>query len=194
MLPNFDLEVWSGLRRLPHLTHLVFNSYLQMCLALLPAWESLRALVILPERNTGEPLLELNNVPELAQDVRFLIIVCSNYREDWVKGATLDRDYWSRAEDFMVKRKSREINHKFVGSNSHIILTPRRAQPPSITFSKTTRGMMERRTREIYNARTALWSYQACLTIGRSLAVDSWLLHSVDLIDETTVSFGSPGV
>jgi hypothetical protein len=165
-----------------------------MCLAPLPAWETLRALVILLERNTEEPLLELNNVPELAQDVRFLIIVCSNYREDWVKGATLDRDYWSRAEDFIAKRKSREINHKFVGSNSHIILMPCRVQLSSTTFSRATRGMMERTTQEIYNARTALWCYQACLTIGRSLAVDSWLLHSVDLIDETAVSFGSPGV
>ncbi|KAJ7330946.1 hypothetical protein DFH08DRAFT_940197 [Mycena albidolilacea] len=61
-------------------------------------------------RNTGEPLLELNNVPKLAQDLRFLIIVCSNFRENRVKGATLGRDYWSRAEDFIAKRNSREIN------------------------------------------------------------------------------------
>ncbi|KAJ7808792.1 hypothetical protein B0H14DRAFT_3761001 [Mycena olivaceomarginata] len=86
---NIELEVWCALTRLPHLTHLAFNSYsyLEMCLTILLTWENLRAL---------EP--------------RLVVIACSDFREDWVRGATLGRDYWSQAEDFIAKRRSRKID------------------------------------------------------------------------------------
>ncbi|KAJ7735674.1 hypothetical protein B0H14DRAFT_3168523 [Mycena olivaceomarginata] len=109
---NIEVEVWSALTRLPHLTHLAFNSYsyLEMCLAILLTWEHLHALVILSLFDIGEKSLEQHNVPELAQESRLVVIACSDFREDWVRGATLGRDYWSQAEDFIAKRRSRKID------------------------------------------------------------------------------------
>ncbi|KAJ7808794.1 hypothetical protein B0H14DRAFT_3481997 [Mycena olivaceomarginata] len=98
--------------RLPHLTHLAFNSanYLQTCLEFLPTWDTLRALVVFPQSNKGEMLLERQGVLRLTQHLRFVVMVCSHYREDWIRGATLGRDHWSRAEQFIAKRRSREID------------------------------------------------------------------------------------
>jgi hypothetical protein len=109
---NIKVEVWSALTRLPHLTHLAFNSYryLEMCLAILLTWENLRALVILSLFDSGEKSLEQHNVPELAQEPRLVVIACSNFCDDWARGATLGRDYWAQAEDFIVKRRSRKID------------------------------------------------------------------------------------
>ncbi|KAJ6463149.1 hypothetical protein C8R47DRAFT_1202082 [Mycena vitilis] len=43
---------------------------------------------------------------ELAEDVRFVSMVS----DDWVMGALAGVDYWTRAEDFIAKRRSGEIN------------------------------------------------------------------------------------
>ncbi|KAF8186527.1 hypothetical protein K438DRAFT_1835762 [Mycena galopus ATCC 62051] len=113
---NVDVEVWSALTRLPHLTHLAFNDddYIPMCAALLPSWESLRVLVILlsanQNTNIGSVLLHQYGATGLAQDPRFVVIVCSAYLEDWIKGAHIGCDYWSQAEDFIAKRKSGEVD------------------------------------------------------------------------------------
>jgi hypothetical protein len=49
---------WSLLMRLPHLTHLAFNSanHLQTCLEFLPTWDTLRALVVFPQFNKRNAL------------------------------------------------------------------------------------------------------------------------------------------
>ncbi|KAJ7331003.1 hypothetical protein DFH08DRAFT_882133 [Mycena albidolilacea] len=111
---DMEVEPWSALTSLPHLTHLAFNSanYLPLCLALLSRWDTLRALVILLAGNIdpGEKIMESYGVPELIQEPRLVVVVCVGYREDWVKGAVTGHDYWSQAEDFISKRKSREID------------------------------------------------------------------------------------
>ncbi|KAJ7256150.1 hypothetical protein B0H12DRAFT_517903 [Mycena haematopus] len=105
-------EVWSGLKDIPNLTHLAFNdpNYLPTCLALLPTWESLRVLVILLLSDSGAELVQRYNVPELAKELRFVVIVCPDYLEDWTNGAHIGRDYWLVAEELVAKRKSGEIN------------------------------------------------------------------------------------
>ncbi|KAJ6574571.1 hypothetical protein B0H19DRAFT_1124825 [Mycena capillaripes] len=106
---NIEDEVWSALTRLPHLTHLAFNNddYLPLCLTLLQTWEALQALVVLVyDRDGGLPEVD----DDLAQHPRFVLMVCQWYLEDWMRGAHTGDDYWSRADNFIAKRKSGEIN------------------------------------------------------------------------------------
>ncbi|KAF7377246.1 hypothetical protein MSAN_00144900 [Mycena sanguinolenta] len=85
-----------------------------MFLALLPNWQTLRVLVLLlssdRDAKTIGALLDEYNVAELTQDPRFVVVVCSEYCEDWVKGVQTGDDYWSRAEDHIAKRKSGQVN------------------------------------------------------------------------------------
>ncbi|KAJ7808816.1 hypothetical protein B0H14DRAFT_2608603 [Mycena olivaceomarginata] len=62
------------------------------------------------EHRPCEKFMESYGVPELIQEPRLVVVVCVGYREDWVKGAITGHDYWSQAEDFIAKRKSREID------------------------------------------------------------------------------------
>ncbi|KAJ6476747.1 hypothetical protein C8R47DRAFT_1141340 [Mycena vitilis] len=110
------MEVWGAMTRLPHLTHLAFNdtAYLPMCLVLLPTWDSLQVLAILlyywAYRNPV--LLEECGVAELAQDARLVTMSSDSDKslEDWIMGAYAGVDYWSRAEEFIAKQRSGEIN------------------------------------------------------------------------------------
>ncbi|KAJ7266460.1 hypothetical protein B0H12DRAFT_161387 [Mycena haematopus] len=108
---SIDTEVWSALTRIPHLTHLAFNDprFLPLCLALLPTWESLRALLLVLDTEM-DIALDNYDATDLAQDRRFVVSVCVNYLRDWIKGIQTGCDYWSRAEDFIAKRKSGEID------------------------------------------------------------------------------------
>ncbi|KAJ6476770.1 hypothetical protein C8R47DRAFT_1290093 [Mycena vitilis] len=83
-----------------------------MCLVLLPTWDSLQVLVVLLYRWTyrGAVLLEECGVTDLAQDVRLVTMSSDKSLEDWVMGAYAGVDYWSRAEEFIAKRRSGEIN------------------------------------------------------------------------------------
>ncbi|KAJ7670082.1 hypothetical protein DFH06DRAFT_1293976 [Mycena polygramma] len=101
-----DVEVWSALASVPHLTHLAFNDddYLPMCLILLRTWTSLRVLAFLLSR------VDLAKAPKLVEDRRFVVMPCEEFLADWIMGAYTGNDYWSRAEDFVAKRKSGEID------------------------------------------------------------------------------------
>ncbi|KAJ7333964.1 hypothetical protein DFH08DRAFT_814034 [Mycena albidolilacea] len=88
---NIDLKDWSELTRLP-------SGY------------SLRVLVISHYSERHAKLLDQYGVTALAQERRFVVMVCAEYREDWIKGAHMGHDYWSQAESFTASRKSREID------------------------------------------------------------------------------------
>ncbi|KAF8184644.1 hypothetical protein K438DRAFT_1974440 [Mycena galopus ATCC 62051] len=107
-----DADDWSGLARLPHLTHLAFNEegYLPICHTLLLTWESLQVLVVLLLERMTPNLLEEYDVLELAQERRFVVIECPAYLDDWSEGIIKGADYWSRAEDFIAARKSGQVN------------------------------------------------------------------------------------
>ncbi|KAJ7670088.1 hypothetical protein DFH06DRAFT_1293979 [Mycena polygramma] len=111
---GIDEGVWLALARLPRLTHLAFNDeeYLPMCVTLLRAWPSLQVLVIIlryGEAERGWDLFDQCGVMELVQDPRVVVLVCDDFLQDWIRGAHAGTDYWSRAEDFVAKRKSREV-------------------------------------------------------------------------------------
>ncbi|KAJ7670037.1 hypothetical protein DFH06DRAFT_160034 [Mycena polygramma] len=112
---EIDEDVWAALTRLPHLTHLAFNdeNYVPLCLSLLTMWPSLQVLAILlyQEADKGPVLLKGWGAMELAEDLRLVTMISDDPLEDWFMGAYTGVDYWSRAEDFIAKRKSGEINH-----------------------------------------------------------------------------------
>jgi len=98
-----EREIWSGLALLPSLTHLCFNydGPVDVWLDLLATCKSLRVLVVL-DRSLAHS--------ELAKDPRFVAMGCALETKDWRMGAHTGIDYWSRAEDFIAKRRSGELD------------------------------------------------------------------------------------
>ncbi|KAF7377247.1 hypothetical protein MSAN_00145000 [Mycena sanguinolenta] len=110
-----DLRVWTPLRNLLYLTHLAFDDerYLPICGALFPGWIRLRVLVILfeTEENRNADLFAQYKVPELVDEPRIVLMVCSEYLEDWIKGAHTGRDdFWEQAERHIARRKSGKVD------------------------------------------------------------------------------------
>ncbi|KAJ7686303.1 hypothetical protein B0H17DRAFT_1072241 [Mycena rosella] len=103
-----DPTQWSAVTRLPHLTHLSLNfkSLLPVCLHLLDACNSLCALIIL-RSSPAYP------VPEtLAGDPRFVMMELPQRTADWQRGILTGDDYWARADAFIAKRRSGEIDRR----------------------------------------------------------------------------------
>ncbi|KAJ7670049.1 hypothetical protein DFH06DRAFT_160167 [Mycena polygramma] len=107
-----DEDVWGGLAQIPRLTHLAFNGggFIPMCRVLLRICPSLRVLCIALLSPPNDAFHHSTNQNGLRCDLRFVVLVCSKYIEDWIHGAHTGRDFWFRAEGFIEKRKSREIN------------------------------------------------------------------------------------
>lgn len=101
-----DWETWSELYLLPQLTHLSFNdaAFAPLCGELLDTCKSLAVLVFLGSRPDRSPLAGLSH------DFRLVAMRCSYYHLDWQMGAYAGMDYWSRAENFIAKRRSGEVN------------------------------------------------------------------------------------
>ncbi|KAJ7887656.1 hypothetical protein B0H14DRAFT_2695716 [Mycena olivaceomarginata] len=102
------LEVYDASED-PHsasLTHLGLNNagLIDAWLALLRTCKSLRVLVVLDPG--GRPLLRT-----LVKDPRLVLVDPGELSSlDWRNGAHRRIDFWSRAEDFIAKRRSGEIN------------------------------------------------------------------------------------
>ncbi|KAJ7710615.1 hypothetical protein B0H17DRAFT_1027434 [Mycena rosella] len=107
IITGIDLEVWSGISLIPNLSHLSFNDeeFLTLCTMLLRTCNSLRVLVLL---DVDPP--DVLEQPELVKDHRFVCMGCSQHVKDWQMGAHMGVDYWSRAEEFVAKRRSGEID------------------------------------------------------------------------------------
>ncbi|KAJ7757230.1 hypothetical protein DFH07DRAFT_958827 [Mycena maculata] len=114
-LELFDTVPWTGvtdLALIPHLSHLCFtqNGFLSDSLPILSTCKSLRVLVFLTLDESDPPRLveEYSALTQLAKDPRFVMMACDNF--DWQMGALTGTDYWSRAEDFIAKRVSGQID------------------------------------------------------------------------------------
>ncbi|KAJ7451506.1 hypothetical protein B0H11DRAFT_2075856 [Mycena galericulata] len=107
-------ELWSGLALIPCLTHLSFNyeNFLHLSPMILNTCKFLRVLAFMMVDQSEYPTL-IEDHPELkdlAKDPRFVQMACCQYIKDWQMGALTGVDYWSRAEEFIAKRKSGEID------------------------------------------------------------------------------------
>jgi hypothetical protein len=108
-----DSTDWTGLAALPHLTHLALNytAMIPLCVSILANYKSLRALLILTMTLPTDSSSELGI---LAADPRFVMTPVDDYIADWQSGALTGRDYWARADAFIAKRLSGEIDREFV--------------------------------------------------------------------------------
>ncbi|KAJ7119958.1 hypothetical protein C8R43DRAFT_1035233 [Mycena crocata] len=102
-----SVEFWADLALIPTLTHLAFNDedFLPLCPTLLRACTTLRVLGIMIQ---GKRRSE--DVGELAKDPRFVVMYCRKYIKDWQVGVHRGIDYWTRAEDFVDKRRYKLID------------------------------------------------------------------------------------
>jgi hypothetical protein len=106
-------ESYSALALIPHLTHLAFNVpvFLTISVALLETCKSLRVLVLLMLRRSAvSDIAKHQALGQLSADPRFVQMFCSEFVGDWKAGALTGNDYWSQAEDFIVQRRSGEID------------------------------------------------------------------------------------
>ncbi|KAJ7612633.1 hypothetical protein FB45DRAFT_1036854 [Roridomyces roridus] len=112
VLPEFNPSSWIGLTTIPHLTHLSFSDAVSLPLApsLLQDCKLLRVLVFIFDPDWMEPE-DASVVSSIApQDLRFVQMECSAFGKDWRSGALGRGDYWDRADAFIAKRMSKEID------------------------------------------------------------------------------------
>ncbi|KAJ7636448.1 hypothetical protein FB45DRAFT_906633 [Roridomyces roridus] len=102
---------WSSLALIPNLTHLAFNDneFIPLLPKLLCACASLRGLALVMPEEVPQPLHEEVS-DQLARDTRFLWISNAEYIRDWHQGALTGEDYWSRAGQFIERRKGNVTN------------------------------------------------------------------------------------
>ncbi|KAJ6569223.1 hypothetical protein B0H19DRAFT_1134904 [Mycena capillaripes] len=114
---DIDPTMLLNLALIPHLSHLAFAhvedfsdvGFIDFFLPLLRTCKSLRVLIVLdPYIHTV--IAQHKDKEELAQDERFVVMECKFFTGDWILGAHTGTDYWSRAEDFVAKRRSGEID------------------------------------------------------------------------------------
>ncbi|KAJ7461188.1 hypothetical protein FB451DRAFT_490354 [Mycena latifolia] len=106
--PDDTTVLSSRLPLIPQLTHLSFNHHnlLSICPHLLQTCTSLSVLVCHdPWHN-----LRSGSAAALSSDVRFVVMHHSEFLLDWQMGVYTGLDYWTRAESFIAKRRSGEID------------------------------------------------------------------------------------
>ncbi|KAJ7461230.1 hypothetical protein FB451DRAFT_1371448 [Mycena latifolia] len=119
-----DTPVWTALAFLPRLTHFSFGaddeSFISISLRLLETCESLSVLVVIMD---ASPSVEES--ASLSKDFRFVAMPLMFYAKDWQMGVHSGNDYWSRAETFIAKRRSGEIDASeyriFEDASQHIL-------------------------------------------------------------------------
>ncbi|KAJ7161899.1 hypothetical protein C8R43DRAFT_991716, partial [Mycena crocata] len=107
-----NMGIWSGLPFLPQLAHLSFNDedLIAISTPLLQSCKSLAVLVCLAADEYAVALDQRVLEARLPEEPRFVVMDCQNYHRDWQMGTHCGTDYWVRAEDFVTKRRSGEID------------------------------------------------------------------------------------
>ncbi|KAJ7138876.1 hypothetical protein C8R46DRAFT_604606 [Mycena filopes] len=103
----------ARLAQLPSLTHLAVDhrGMLQACCpALLQMCAALRVLVFFMPPMVPHHESVTRHFRALAQDPRFLVMHSSWHVEDWHIGVRENLDFWARAEDFIARRRTGEID------------------------------------------------------------------------------------
>ncbi|KAF7369478.1 hypothetical protein MVEN_00277500 [Mycena venus] len=106
-------ETLSNLSLLPNLTHLSLDSiFVGASLTLLRKCPFLLVFVLIRTRLNFPDIDHHPDGGALAEDPRFVLVVCDLKAslEDWHMGTRSGNDYWSRAEDFVAKRRSGKVD------------------------------------------------------------------------------------
>jgi hypothetical protein len=106
-----DAEICAHLAPMPRLTHLSSEEagLIHVCDYILATHAALGVVVYL-ER--GEQALDAyaDHLHDLARDARFVVMHNECALEDWQMGTHVGIDYWTRAEEFVARRRSGEIS------------------------------------------------------------------------------------
>ncbi|KAJ7612595.1 hypothetical protein FB45DRAFT_1036817 [Roridomyces roridus] len=110
---EFDPSSWKGLACIPHLTHLSFSDpvFLSLVPTMLQDCKLLCTLVFILDRDwmeADEASAVLSSIAP--RHLRFAQMECAAFGKDWRSGALGRGDYWDRAEAFVAKRITREID------------------------------------------------------------------------------------
>ncbi|KAJ6532053.1 hypothetical protein B0H19DRAFT_466315 [Mycena capillaripes] len=110
-----EVDAWAGLATLRHLTHLCLDSDRTSPVLhhLLNTSHSLQIFVLLTPCTPNWEDPEVKDEPSI-QDVRFVIMACSDYHADWQRGVHSGQDFWFRAEQFVAQRRLGTIKQWFM--------------------------------------------------------------------------------
>ncbi|KAJ7761820.1 hypothetical protein B0H16DRAFT_539978 [Mycena metata] len=106
---NPDPGMWAGLVELPFLTHLaftnwhlppIFNTILAQC----------QALQVFVLKCSAVHIAHTEGLGYFAHDPRAVVLVVKKFQEDWEAGVDGGQDFWKRAEKFLEKRRTGEID------------------------------------------------------------------------------------
>jgi hypothetical protein len=108
------LDSYFDLVLIPHLTHLAFNipGFLNILLTLLKMCKSLHVLVLVMLRpgHLSEMIVKHEVLRQLSEDPRFVQMFYLEFVDDWKTGALMGSNYWLQVEDFIMRRRSGEID------------------------------------------------------------------------------------
>ncbi|KAJ6553828.1 hypothetical protein DFH09DRAFT_1318838 [Mycena vulgaris] len=107
-----DNTHFGTLTTLPRLTHLAVNglAQMQLCLFLLKGSNALRTMVMY---YSPQPTLPRPGPSTLPDNLRFVLMaVTVRLVVDWQRGLLTGLDYWTRADAFIAKRMSGEIDYR----------------------------------------------------------------------------------
>ncbi|KAJ7624113.1 hypothetical protein DFH06DRAFT_757114 [Mycena polygramma] len=109
-LPGFAEDaLGKRLARVPHLTHVAFNTYLHGTASNIEIWKDTRLTCIaLLAPAGGRPR---GAVSSLTSDSRFVCILEElDYEVEWLRGAQTGTDYWDLADDFIAARRAGKVH------------------------------------------------------------------------------------
>ncbi|KAF7369523.1 hypothetical protein MVEN_00282100 [Mycena venus] len=109
---------------MPRLTHLSFEDgrFIPHCTYILETCRLLHVLISLSF--DSELSLFPDELEDLSRDPRFVVMQNGWHLQDWQMGIHAGVDYWTRAEDFIAKRRCKEIDplgYKISGDASEYI-------------------------------------------------------------------------
>jgi len=102
-----DADNMAGLAALRQLTHLSFNAFriFSVFHRILTSSTSLRILVLLMQHKDTSKTQGAKGNELLLQDMRFVVMPRIKRHTDWQMEVHAGRDYWTRAEDFVARRR-----------------------------------------------------------------------------------------
>lgn len=112
--PAVEVPMKAALVALPQLTHLAFSSeyFLPTCVEVLEAHKTLYVVVYFCSYITMEE--RKVHFPKLARDMRFPVVGRRSFVEDWYIAMDRGMYHWDRAETFIAKRRTGEIDRTFI--------------------------------------------------------------------------------
>ncbi|KAF7369642.1 hypothetical protein MVEN_00295200 [Mycena venus] len=95
----------SDITLMPNLTHIAFNinSGIAALHVRIQANTQLRCIAFLHRSGVAE-------ISPISEDARFLCIQQTNFRADWLHGATIGVDYWELADAFIAAKQAGKID------------------------------------------------------------------------------------